>query len=147
MNNLLDFSGKVALISGAAAGMALATAQAFAEVGAAVVLADQPCCNAPIFQQWRSIHETLFVALVKRSEKVAEVCGSSEGGKISIIVPAFGAMPCRLVKKAARLEGELSAAWARPRWWRWLVSPTSQPAVRLDSPSPTPVLVGVPVRI
>jgi NAD(P)-dependent dehydrogenase (short-subunit alcohol dehydrogenase family) len=40
MNNLLDFSGKVALITGAAAGMGLATAQAFAEVGAAVVLAD-----------------------------------------------------------------------------------------------------------
>jgi NAD(P)-dependent dehydrogenase (short-subunit alcohol dehydrogenase family) len=40
MNNLLDFSGKVARITGAAAGMGLATAQAFAEVGAAVVLAD-----------------------------------------------------------------------------------------------------------
>jgi NAD(P)-dependent dehydrogenase (short-subunit alcohol dehydrogenase family) len=31
MNNLLDFSSKVALITGAAAGMGLATAQAFAE--------------------------------------------------------------------------------------------------------------------
>jgi NAD(P)-dependent dehydrogenase (short-subunit alcohol dehydrogenase family) len=40
MNNPLDFSGKVALITGAAAGMGLATAQAFAEAGAAVVLAD-----------------------------------------------------------------------------------------------------------
>ena len=40
MNNTLDFSGKVALITGAAAGMGLATAQAFAEAGAAVVLAD-----------------------------------------------------------------------------------------------------------
>lgn len=40
MNNSLDFSGKVALITGAAAGMGLATAQAFAEAGAAVVLAD-----------------------------------------------------------------------------------------------------------
>src|SRR5437667_10790701 len=39
MNNPLDFSGKVALITGAAAGMGLATAQAFAEAGAAVVLA------------------------------------------------------------------------------------------------------------
>ena len=36
----LDFSGKVALVTGAAAGMGLATAQAFAEAGAAVVLAD-----------------------------------------------------------------------------------------------------------
>src|SRR3954462_2387034 len=40
MNNPLDFSGKVALVSGAAAGMGLATAQAFADAGAAVVLAD-----------------------------------------------------------------------------------------------------------
>lgn len=40
MNDPLDFSGKVALITGAAAGMGLATAHAFAEAGAAVVLAD-----------------------------------------------------------------------------------------------------------
>jgi NAD(P)-dependent dehydrogenase (short-subunit alcohol dehydrogenase family) len=39
-NNSLDFSGKVALVTGAAAGMGLATAQAFAEAGAAVVMAD-----------------------------------------------------------------------------------------------------------
>lgn len=40
MRNPLDFSGKVALVTGAAAGMGLATANAFAEAGAAVVLAD-----------------------------------------------------------------------------------------------------------
>jgi NAD(P)-dependent dehydrogenase (short-subunit alcohol dehydrogenase family) len=40
MNNPLDFSGTVALVTGAAAGMGLASAQAFAEAGAAVVLAD-----------------------------------------------------------------------------------------------------------
>jgi NAD(P)-dependent dehydrogenase (short-subunit alcohol dehydrogenase family) len=40
MDNPLDFSGKVALVTGAAAGMGRATAQAFAEAGAAVVLAD-----------------------------------------------------------------------------------------------------------
>jgi NAD(P)-dependent dehydrogenase (short-subunit alcohol dehydrogenase family) len=40
MKNPLDFTGKVALVTGAAAGMGLATAQAFAEAGAAVVLAD-----------------------------------------------------------------------------------------------------------
>src|SRR5690242_18014416 len=40
MINPLDFRGKVALVTGAAAGMGLATAQAFAEAGAAVVLAD-----------------------------------------------------------------------------------------------------------
>jgi NAD(P)-dependent dehydrogenase (short-subunit alcohol dehydrogenase family) len=40
MNNPLDFSSKVALVTGAAAGMGLATAQAFAAAGAAVVMAD-----------------------------------------------------------------------------------------------------------
>ena len=40
MNNPLDFSGQVALVTGATAGMGLATAQAFAEAGASVVLAD-----------------------------------------------------------------------------------------------------------
>src|SRR3954465_10804282 len=40
MNNPLDFSGKVALVTGAASGMGLAAAEAFAEAGAAVVLAD-----------------------------------------------------------------------------------------------------------
>jgi NAD(P)-dependent dehydrogenase (short-subunit alcohol dehydrogenase family) len=40
MDNPLDFSGKVALVTGASSGMGLATARAFAEAGAAVVLAD-----------------------------------------------------------------------------------------------------------
>jgi NAD(P)-dependent dehydrogenase (short-subunit alcohol dehydrogenase family) len=39
-NNPLDFTGKVALVTGAASGMGLATAQAFAEAGAALALAD-----------------------------------------------------------------------------------------------------------
>ena len=40
MNPTYDFKGQVALITGAASGMGLATATAFAEAGSAVVLAD-----------------------------------------------------------------------------------------------------------
>ena len=36
----ISFAGKVALVTGAASGMGLATAKAFAEAGASVVLAD-----------------------------------------------------------------------------------------------------------
>lgn len=40
MENPLDYSGKVAVVTGAGSGMGLATARAFADAGAAVVLAD-----------------------------------------------------------------------------------------------------------
>jgi NAD(P)-dependent dehydrogenase (short-subunit alcohol dehydrogenase family) len=40
MNPIYDFTGQVALVTGASSGMGLATAQAFADSGAAVVLAD-----------------------------------------------------------------------------------------------------------
>jgi NAD(P)-dependent dehydrogenase (short-subunit alcohol dehydrogenase family) len=40
MNPTYDFKGQVALVTGASSGMGLATAEAFAEAGAAVVLAD-----------------------------------------------------------------------------------------------------------
>ena len=40
MNPRYDFTSQVALVTGGSSGMGLVTAQAFAEAGAAVVLAD-----------------------------------------------------------------------------------------------------------
>ena len=40
MNPTYDFNGQVALVTGASSGMGLATAEAFSDSGAAVVLAD-----------------------------------------------------------------------------------------------------------
>jgi len=40
MNPVYDFRGQVALVTGASSGMGVSTARAFAEAGAAVVLAD-----------------------------------------------------------------------------------------------------------
>src|SRR6266571_9244729 len=63
MNNPLDFTGKVALVTGAAAGMGLATARAFAEAGAAVVLADfkEDAVNAEAEKLRGAGHQALAV--------------------------------------------------------------------------------------
>jgi NAD(P)-dependent dehydrogenase (short-subunit alcohol dehydrogenase family) len=54
MNDPLDFSGKVALVTGAASGMGLATANAFGEAGAAIVLADfkEEALKAAAHRSW-----------------------------------------------------------------------------------------------
>ena len=62
-NHPLDFTGQVALVTGAASGMGLATAQAFAEAGAAVVLADmnEPEANRIADQLVRTGHKAIAV--------------------------------------------------------------------------------------
>ena len=63
MNKVLDFTGKVALVTGAASGMGLATAQAFAEAGAAVVLADfrEDAVNAEVQKLLAAGHKVIAV--------------------------------------------------------------------------------------
>ena len=48
MTNPLDFTGKVALVTGAAAGMGLATGRAFAEAGVSLHLCPPPRAAGPV---------------------------------------------------------------------------------------------------
>ncbi|MGZ8690340.1 MAG: glucose 1-dehydrogenase [Aeromicrobium sp.] len=85
MDNPLDFSGKVALVTGAASGMGLATAQAFAEAGAAVVLGDfrEDAVNAAALALTAAGHKSLAIR-----------CDVSDDGEVAAMVDrtvaAFG---------------------------------------------------------
>ena len=63
MKNPIDFTGKVALVTGAAFGMGLATAKAFAEGGASVVLADfrEDVINREALQLTNAGHKALGI--------------------------------------------------------------------------------------
>ena len=59
----ISFEGKVALVTGAASGLGFATAKAFAEAGAAVVLADANEKEVQAAAKLR--HVNIVAALVK----------------------------------------------------------------------------------
>src|SRR6187431_2823551 len=63
MNPTYDFTGQVAVVTGASSGMGFVTARAFAEAGAAVVLADinETALSAAIDSLTRAGHDVLGV--------------------------------------------------------------------------------------
>lgn len=84
-NPTYDFTGQVALVTGAASGMGLATARAFADAGAAVVLADidGQALRAATDVLTSSSHQVLGVVCdVSDEDQVADMIGRT--------VAAFG---------------------------------------------------------
>jgi NAD(P)-dependent dehydrogenase (short-subunit alcohol dehydrogenase family) len=115
MKNPLDFSGKVALVTGAAAGMGLATAQAFAEAGAAVVLADvkEEAVQAEAEKLVAAGHKALAVRCdVRDDAQVAAMVdhAAAEFGRLDAAFNNAGVM-ARIASTAdsTREECELSA--------------------------------------
>jgi NAD(P)-dependent dehydrogenase (short-subunit alcohol dehydrogenase family) len=103
-NNVLDFSGKVALVTGAASGMGLATARAFAEAGAAVVLADarEDAVNAEAQKLVDAGHRAIAVRCdVSDDEQVAAMVDRTvaEFGRLDAAFNNAGVM-ARLVPTA-----------------------------------------------
>jgi NAD(P)-dependent dehydrogenase (short-subunit alcohol dehydrogenase family) len=85
MNNPLDFSGTVALVTGSGSGMGLVTANAFAEAGAALALAD--VTESAV----RSAAEKLVAAGHKASAVRCNVADEDEvAAMVQQTVAAFG---------------------------------------------------------
>src|SRR6476660_3311215 len=80
MNPTYDFTGQVALVTGASSGMGLATAQAFAQAGATVVLADvnDEALQAATAQLQADGHEALGIRCdVSDEQQVAALIDQS----------------------------------------------------------------------
>jgi len=98
-NNPLDFTGKVALVTGAASGMGLATAQAFAEAGAAVVLADfrEDVVNAETQKLAATGHKVIAIRCDVSDEAQVEQMVERTVGEFGQLDAAFnnaGVMAC-----------------------------------------------------
>ena len=106
-SNPLDFTGKVALVTGAASGMGLSTARAFAEAGAAVVLADFRKDAVTVEAQ----------KLVGAGHKVLAVrCDVSEDAQVAAMVD-------RTVAEFGRLDAVFNNAGVMAR-----IAPTAESA-------------------
>ena len=97
--NNQDFRGKVALVTGAAVGMGFAAAQAFAEAGASVVLADR---DEPML---RSATEKLTAAGHTASAVACDVADDAQ----------VAAMVDRAVSKFGRLDAAYNNAGVNSR--------------------------------
>src|SRR5436305_12800934 len=113
MNNPLDFTDKVALVTGAASGMGLATAQAFAGAGAAVVLADfrEAAVNAETQKLVAAGHQAIAVR-----------CDVSDDGEVEAMVnrtiAEFGRLDAAFNNAGVMARSAPTADSTREEWER-----------------------------
>jgi NAD(P)-dependent dehydrogenase (short-subunit alcohol dehydrogenase family) len=113
MRNPLDFSGKVALVTGGASGMGLATARAFAEAGAAVMLAD--------FKE-RAVKEAAQKIVADGHKAIAACCDVSDDAQVAAMVDRtiaeFGRLDCAFNNAGVMAQIAPTAEATREDWDR-----------------------------
>jgi NAD(P)-dependent dehydrogenase (short-subunit alcohol dehydrogenase family) len=123
MNPKFDFTGQVALITGASSGIGLATTKAFFEAGAAVVLVDQDQAKLDALVSELTAHGGQAIGIVcdvsdEAQAKVAVARAVSEFGRLDIAYNNAGILGpmCEMSEETVEGFDEVNAVNLRGVW-------------------------------